>query len=70
MEFWLQQHWMAMTGGGLGLWPGVWLLRRLRFKHFYIAGDSWTFEYRRPRQTEVEGGWERTPKVVRQNDAR
>jgi hypothetical protein len=61
MELWLQQHWVALTGGGLSLGPGaIWLYRRLRFEHLYVAGTSWAFEYQRPRQAEDDETCSRT----------
>jgi hypothetical protein len=62
MELWLQQHWVTLTGGGLSLGPGaIWLYRRLRFEHLYVAGNCWAFEYRRPGQAKDYEACDRMP---------
>jgi hypothetical protein len=61
MDLGLVHHCRALSRGGL--WALlVWLYRRLEFKHTFVAGDSWTFEDRRPKwQGDIE---ETTPSVA------
>jgi len=62
MGLWLVQHWVTVTGGGISLSSvAIWLYRRLRFKHFLVAGNCWAFEYRRPRKQEETEAWNRRP---------
>jgi hypothetical protein len=47
------RHWMVLLGASLSVWR---VLRVCLFpwvRHFVLAGDSWTFEYRRRKHSEV-----------------
>jgi hypothetical protein len=55
MESWLVHHWIELSGGGCAsLWPFLRLCRFLRVRCLVLKGESWTFEYRRRRDLEVD----------------
>ena len=55
MESWLVHHWIELSGGGFAsLWPLLRLCRFLRVRGLVLQGDSWTFEYRRRKDMEVD----------------